>query len=1327
MNRIFRYIPNISILSRIIISLFLFFNITLKISAQSSSSKNLTGTIPHSVMLAPPKKCFIKTMQDYKKHKLSGLKKGQANQLIAIQGTREVPVLLGKFSDTQNDPWNPNDLQKALFDGPSPRSTMKEYFHAMSYGQFNVGGSVSAWYTVSHPKSYYSTHGTLFDNPQTKEFLKEVLDSSDSSIDFRQFDNDGPDGIPNSGDDDGFVDIVFFVSIGSNGRSSDDIWPHFYLYSIFYGNPYTTNDIGINGQPILIDEYTIQNSESGEDYYSLPPTALFCHEFGHALGLPDLYDIDYSSDGIGGWGLMGYQSYYSNEHPVGMEAWSKYHLGWIIPPVYDEGSHLNQVIRNSYQNSEAYIIKKKSDSKYFLIENRRRIGFDEFIRCEGLLIWSVNESKFEFGQTGGYGWNNAGNADDSDRGVNLIKADNSDNAYTEEGDAYPGHANNHTLDRNSLPNSRDRDGFDTGIGITNIREQEDTIVANISISTAVLNSFLIEPQPMEFFNTNELIAIKGTADGTNFISYDLDIGEGTNPQSWTSFVTNNFRVVDSTLGYLNPFSISKENIYTIRLKAKDNEGISVSTSQIYLSSAFASGWPQKVEDRIIAHSIGVDDIDNDGKVEITAGVYSTTKSNAYLYMWTSDGRSKDSLLWPKTVSGNRISAPAFADLDRDGKKEIIFTTINSLYVLRSDGTNFPGWPNPISSFSAPVVSDIDGDGNLEIIASETSSPKVYAWRSNGVQCSGWPQTMDNNNFYGPVVSFSPVVSDLDNDGKCEIIQKNESGQLYIWNYDGQLRRSLSLAEHDFRSSEPIVADLDGNGQKEIITLCDHSIYVFTIDGSIVPGWPKPINRYDATETFAVSDINNDNYAEIILATDYVTVYDYQGNILPGWPSDPLLSDHIDAEANPTHPIAADINSDGEIEIIVVNYRNIFALSNKGKIIDGWPRKIPNRVDQGYWIAFREYTPIITDINLDGNIEIALGAENQVLVWELGTKIKRANTSWLKWQSNKWNTGEYKFIPSDDIPFTTGPDISHPPMLSLGNVQIGQSKDTTITINNLGNDTLRITSITSIRSEILSLSNIINIAPGKRAIDTLRFTPISSCQVISELVITSNTLTSPDTIIVSGIGIGNSGTSYSYKVIDFDKIKVGQFKDSTISITNTGNDTLKILSITSSNSSFSVYPATLMVAPQQTLEDTIRFAPTGIGSINSKIVIVSNAPISPDTIIVTGIGLDPTESVDDLSYQIPKEYSISQNYPNPFNANTIIRYGLPQNSMVRIEVFDILGRLVNTIVNGVQEARYYEVSWNKGIASGVYFYRMIATGLNDNSKTYIEVRRMVLLK
>lgn len=95
---------------------------------------------------------------------------------------------------------------------------------------------------------------------------------------------------------------------------------------------------------------------------------------------------------------------------------------------------------------------------------------------------------------------------------------------------------------------------------------------------------------------------------------------------------------------------------------------------------------------------------------------------------------------------------------------------------------------------------------------------------------------------------------------------------------------------------------------------------------------------------------------------------------------------------------------------------------------------------------------------------------------------------------------------------------------------------------------------------------------------------------------------------------------------------------------------------------------------------------------------------------------------------PSGYSLSQNFPNPFNPSTIISYQLPANSHVTLKVYDVLGREVETLVDGRQSAGNHAVKFEaKGLPSGVYFYRLSAKPLSGQAGNFIETKKLVMLK
>ena len=101
----------------------------------------------------------------------------------------------------------------------------------------------------------------------------------------------------------------------------------------------------------------------------------------------------------------------------------------------------------------------------------------------------------------------------------------------------------------------------------------------------------------------------------------------------------------------------------------------------------------------------------------------------------------------------------------------------------------------------------------------------------------------------------------------------------------------------------------------------------------------------------------------------------------------------------------------------------------------------------------------------------------------------------------------------------------------------------------------------------------------------------------------------------------------------------------------------------------------------------------------------------------------TPLITAVSYEngLPLNFSLSQNYPNPFNPTTKLRFGLPERTNAKLTVYDILGRVISTLVNGELEAGYHEVNFDASkLSSGIYFYRLQAGN-------FVDMKKMILAK
>ena len=322
----------------------------------------------------------------------------------------------GFLADTLAHP--PAAYDSLLFSvGARRLGSLRDYYREVSRDQFDIDGVVTRWYTAPQPYSFYTDGQSGFGAPprNAQGMAHDAVVLADQDLDFRLFDSDGPDQIPDSGDDDGFVDGIFVVHAGPGGEetaSETDIHSHKWNLETVYAS----GDIGVGG-PIHVNAYTTEAEKwAGLAPHTSPNLIMsigtFCHEFGHVLGLPDLYDVTgspNSTEGIGEWDLMGSGNYTHalgesiGTSPAHFSAWSKQTLGWVTPTNLSV-DQLGVTIPPVESGGGVYRLWSNGDNtgEYFLIENRQPIGFDvglvrrsvevEGLQAHGLVIYHVDDS-----------------------------------------------------------------------------------------------------------------------------------------------------------------------------------------------------------------------------------------------------------------------------------------------------------------------------------------------------------------------------------------------------------------------------------------------------------------------------------------------------------------------------------------------------------------------------------------------------------------------------------------------------------------------------------------------------------------------------------------------------------------------------------------------------------------------------------------------------------------------------------------------------------------------------------------------------------------------
>lgn len=277
-------------------------------------------------------------------------------------------ALIGvEFPDTKHNPavsmgaWEESMFSRGTYTktnatGQTVYGSLHDYFVENSVGQLRVDGRAFDWLEMGKKRSDYSQAAS----PTAKTaFLTEALDlllKRDGTNALKDFDG------------------IAFIYAG-------DRYPNVNRGSLFWPHRGSVTHKG-KRWPYFIC------AEGGRRMGNI---SVYCHEFGHMLGIPDLYarPENPGSEGLGNWCAMSNQTPYGRPQHFG--AWCKEQLGWLTPAVLDPSVKQKLVLApiNGSTNECFKILIRPDVSEYLLLENRRKTGFDGSLPDEGLLIWRI--------------------------------------------------------------------------------------------------------------------------------------------------------------------------------------------------------------------------------------------------------------------------------------------------------------------------------------------------------------------------------------------------------------------------------------------------------------------------------------------------------------------------------------------------------------------------------------------------------------------------------------------------------------------------------------------------------------------------------------------------------------------------------------------------------------------------------------------------------------------------------------------------------------------------------------------------------------------------
>lgn len=373
-----------------------------------------------------------------------------------VKGDRNLLVILVQYTDIKFSVEDPRNKFHALLNEPGysdngATGSTVDYFKDASNGKFNPNFDVVGPYTLSNNRKFYGGNNAYGDDSAPAIQTKEACDlAAADGVDFSKYD----------GNNDGKIDLVFIVYAGHNpaeGGPDEAVWPH--QWDIYPGSNIVENTYPVyNGKQLVT--YACSSELKGYFGTNMSSIGTFCHEFGHAIGLPDWYD----TKGNGCFGMdfasiMNAGNYLNDSRtPPTYNILERWLLGWAFPKeIHSAGLYeIDHVSKD-----DGYILwGNEAKTECFLFESRAKgSGFhwDDYLNGgdearhyqggEGMLVYHVDWSGNYIGK-----WSSHTiNTDPSHQCAYLFRANPGATTESSRGWFFPGSSNVTTLSYDTAP------------------------------------------------------------------------------------------------------------------------------------------------------------------------------------------------------------------------------------------------------------------------------------------------------------------------------------------------------------------------------------------------------------------------------------------------------------------------------------------------------------------------------------------------------------------------------------------------------------------------------------------------------------------------------------------------------------------------------------------------------------------------------------------------------------------------------------------------------------------------------------------------------------
>ncbi|WP_082030855.1 M6 family metalloprotease domain-containing protein [Prevotella pectinovora] len=322
------------------------------------------------------------------------------DDISVFKGSKKALVILAAFSDksfSKGDDaivkFYDEVLNQEGYSQNGAAGSVHDYFKDMSRGEFDLTFDIVGPVKVSKSATYYGGPSPIMGGvDHIGEFITEAIKKADEKcdIDWKKYD----------WDDDGEVEQVFVLYAGygqATGGPTGTIWPNAWTLDEALQNSDGNGGFSIDG--VFINQYACSNElylDSGTVPMGL---GVFCHEFSHCMGLPDMYDTNYgSTPTMGDWDLLAGGSYNGPQGigwcPAGWTSYERAYAGWLELTELKAGDIIKGMTSLEEADGKAYVIYNDNHKdEYYLLENHKGMGWDKYTPENGLLIIHVDYDK----------------------------------------------------------------------------------------------------------------------------------------------------------------------------------------------------------------------------------------------------------------------------------------------------------------------------------------------------------------------------------------------------------------------------------------------------------------------------------------------------------------------------------------------------------------------------------------------------------------------------------------------------------------------------------------------------------------------------------------------------------------------------------------------------------------------------------------------------------------------------------------------------------------------------------------------------------------------